>query len=310
MRSRALLQTFCLLLSLSPTSALAQSLGGRLGTPGGGANTTPTPPAPDGVDDSVFSFPPSPAPAPSPLPSTAYHATPGSGAVPDLVLTHDGGMIRGTIVRSQPGQSVVVQLPTGEVDEIPWGAVRYAGPAAQAPTLQPGAPTTAVSSGIRVSNQQDVHIRFTSDQRLTLHNEGATATATASAPGSWVTVHSQASRWDRVCTAPCDFSIAPGQYRFAASLNGSAPLAGPVVEIAASGTLFGHYVDHSGLRAGGWVVWALSLFGGLAAGTGVFLANTRDMVPGLIVAGVGILISLLVGLPMINAGDGVAFRFE
>jgi hypothetical protein len=324
---------------VSAAQASAQSLGSRLGAPSGDAAPSSTPATPSQATPSQATpsqgtpsqatpaAPPAASPpAGRPTPrqrdlfvrasAPSYSARERSSAPPDVVLTYVGGMLRGTIVRSEPGRSVVVQLPTGEVREVPWGNVRFAGPTAEAPAMNleppvpaPPAPTTvAASPGIRVTRGAEVHIRFVSDQRLTLHNVGATALGSASVPGSWMRVSARADRWDRICTAPCELDIQPGQYRFGVSINGRGPFRGPLVDIRTSGELHGHYVDNGGLRAAGWVVFILGLAAGGGGVTfGIF--NGGDLaliVPGAILGGV----ALIAGIPMMAAGNGVVFRFE
>lgn len=298
--------------------AHAQSLGGRLGSPSGGV-VPPPPAAPPGVSPPAVS-PPAAQPEANPHERDLFvrasapsygDPTPG-GAPPDVVLTNDGGILRGTIVRSEPGRSVQLQLPTGEVTEIAWGNVRFAGPAHEAPPMTapapPPAPTITPSPGIRITGGHEVHLRFVSDQPLTLHNSGATAISTASVPWSWVRVNARSDRWDRVCTAPCELDIQPGQYRLGVSVNGRGPFPGPLVTVRESGQLYGHYVDNSGLRAGGWIVFLLGLAaGGLGVTFGILEGGALELiVPGAILGGV----ALIAGIPMMAAGNGVVFRFE
>ncbi len=248
--------------------------------------------------------------------SPSYLEEAQRGAPPDVVLTNDGGMLRGTIVRSQPGRSVQIQLPTGETTEVPWANVRFAGPANEAPAVAP--PTTAppppstitASPGISVDGGREVRIEFASDQRLTLHNVGATATGSASVTGSWIRVNARSDRWDRLCSAPCELHIQPGDYRFGVSIDGRGPFPGGLVHIARPGRLYGHYVDHSGLRAGGWAVF---LAGGLLGGGAIFAAAWLifgAFWEGVIAGGANLLLGVLVGAPMMAAGNGVVFRFE
>src|SRR5688500_1003278 len=72
-------------------------------------------------------------------------------APPDLVVTTDGGMVRGSIAEAVSNDRVVIVTVTGETRTIPWNQVRYAGlaasyvpePAPSPPAMTPSpAPTT------------------------------------------------------------------------------------------------------------------------------------------------------------------------
>lgn len=71
----------------------------------------------------------------------------------------------------------------------------------------------------------------------------------------------------RVCTAPCDVTLAAGTYRLALSQPGSSPLepAAPAT-IQGPSTVTGAYTNHRGLRIAGWSMMGLGVFvGGLLA---------------------------------------------
>jgi hypothetical protein len=48
-------------------------------------------------------------------------------ALPDVVETHDGGMLRGLIVERVPGQYVVIRTAGGDLRRIEEANVRFAG---------------------------------------------------------------------------------------------------------------------------------------------------------------------------------------
>lgn len=278
----------------------------------GEPRSAPAVPAPD-----VTPFAPA-VRAPEGTAFTVRSAT--AGTPPDIVLTNEGGMARGTIIRSVPGRSVEIRLETGEIDSIPWSMVRFAGPAAQAPGATSsagpwrGAPEASSTPTIGAGG---LAITFESNQRATLHAESGTATATANVPGSWARVHARASYFDRLCTAPCALSIEPGVHRFAISMGEHEPIAAPVVDLHRPGRLVGRYVANGGLRAGGWTIFVLGLlsasgagFYGVWAQTGSYYGVNPFAVAVLTTASVNLLLALLVGLPMATANDGAVLRFE
>lgn len=83
---------------------------------------------------------------------------------------NDGGMLRGTIVESEPGRYVVISLPTGETRRVAWREVRYAGPAARAPhpaaapLWSPPATPASVSMATLPPESAGFRVRFVSPQ--------------------------------------------------------------------------------------------------------------------------------------------------
>jgi len=62
----------------------------------------------------------------APLPAEV--TSPPASPPKDIVRLRSGGIVRGTIVESVPGDAVKIQLVTGEVRMIPYGETTYAGP--------------------------------------------------------------------------------------------------------------------------------------------------------------------------------------
>ncbi|MEM1414543.1 MAG: hypothetical protein AAGH15_06570 [Myxococcota bacterium] len=132
-------------------------------------------------------------------------------APPDIVRLQSGGLLRGTIVESVPGEKVVIQLVTGELREIPASEVVYAGPAAEEPpastavfprsgdTPPPPVPS-AVAPGPTSAN---ANVRLESDvPGYTLHLRTGVSQA-----GNVIIVGMR-----RVCTAPCAGEVPPGRW--------------------------------------------------------------------------------------------------
>ncbi len=293
-----------LALGLLAPSAQAHSLGGRLGSPVQSApapapTQQPTQQPPDelGGEDDVPE-PPRAVEAPAPRPRAS------SGTPPDLVLTRDGGMLRGSIVRSEPGRRVVIELANGEVQELGWGEVRFAGRAEEAP-LERRAETPA-----REAEQEGrLRVHFVADLRLTLHRLGATAVSSASS--GFVTVRGRSELYERECTAPCELSIDPGVHQFALAIGARPPFPAGALDITRDGTLRGVHYDHAGLRAVGGVTLVLGLLGaGLMLPFG-FLTGWGEPAWGLVIGGaISGGVGLLVGVPLVAARSGVVLRFE
>lgn len=278
--------------------AAAQSRSDRLSAPGRRPSNTPerprSTPSPPGLPD----WDPSPS---VPVPPARWGSVPGTP--PDVVLLRDGGMLRGTIVRSDPGGEVEIVLVTGDMHRVGWGEVRSAGRAEDAP-LSPQAGGAREPLGRRT-----VRLRFEANARLTLHRVGGTATMTAS--HGWRTVHGRADYFERECTSPCELELDPGVHHFGLSIGGSSPVHTGALDITGPGTLRGAHVDNAGIRAVGGVIMALGL---AAAAVIVPLSITSsgfgtDMgwfITGCAAGGVG----LLVGIPMLATHSGVTLRFE
>ena len=235
-------------------------------------------------------------------PAARYGQQEAVGTPPDLVLTHGGGMIRGTILRSLPGREVVIRLETGELQTVAWAEVHFAGRAVEAPPSPPSfsrLPSTI--SPEPPGSPSGVRVRFESEQRVTIHAQTATAHGTASA--GTIQVHSRAHLYEQLCTAPCEFRIDPGVHRLALSWGEREPLAGPVLDIRGSGTLHGRYVENGSLRAGGWAAFILGLLGAGGAVTAISLLPTYDLFePLIITAGLNVLVAFFAGLPRAAAG--------
>lgn len=241
----------------------------------------------------------------------------------DLVLTRDGGMLRGTIVESVPDQYVMITLPTGESRRLEWSAIRYAGPAAGAP--QPSAPPTSslpapAAIPTPPAEPSGMHVRFTSPQEgIRFHR--VTGSVNLPAVGvlpdegffsTWNRGHS----FEPLCTAPCDMTMEPGEYELALSRGtGPAVVVPGLVHVVRNGTVTGEYLDRSDLRIAGAVTAGVGGAGGLAVmfmplallGTG----STNIDIVGWIVSGTVITcVSLIVGLVLGLQGDGAIVRFD
>ncbi|HJL16772.1 MAG TPA: hypothetical protein RMH99_14005 [Sandaracinaceae bacterium LLY-WYZ-13_1] len=225
-------------------------------------------------------------------------------APPDVVMTRDGGMMRGTIVEHVPNSHVVLQMPTGETRRIDGSWVTYAGPASGAPDA--AAPGTSSGRG-------GVRLRLEADQpRTTFHLLTGTATATAWGPGG--TAFARAHAFDRLCTAPCETSLPTGTQRLGLSVGDGDAIAAPSVDIPGPGTLVGTYTDNTGIRVAGWTLFGV----GAATGIGIMLVPLFDENLLLsddlwIFVGVGAGIAILaaaIGAPLGFLSDGATIRFQ
>ena len=117
--------------------------------------------------------------------------------------------------------------------------------------------------------------------------------------------------WTRLCLGECTAHLKPGYYRFALSYGADAPVLAPTVFQPREGSRFeGGYTDRSNRRLTGALILALGGITSLASiATGAALAsnnyNAQQEVGGATIAGgcVGLLVSLLVGIPLAASSD-------
>jgi hypothetical protein len=117
--------------------------------------------------------------------------------------------------------------------------------------------------------------------------------------------------WTRVCLGECAAHLKPGYYRFALSYGAGAPVLAPTVfEPRKGGRFEGAYTDRSNRRLTGALILGLGGLSSLASiTTGAVLASkewsSQADVGGATIAGgcVGLLISLLVGIPLAASSD-------
>jgi hypothetical protein len=246
------------------------------------------------------------------------------GASPDIVRTQDGGMLRGTIIESVPGQYVLIQLPTGETRRVDGQYVTYAGPAAQAPGAQPpqapgyglpggSSPQPGVlGGGGNGLGAPGVPVRFESEEPgISFHR--VTGTATAMAWGRYGASAVRAYSFERVCGAPCVLDVVPGNYHLAISRDGGQEIVANPIDIPQAGTVHARYIDRRGIRIAGW----LTFIGGLAVGLPMMLVplaqsdfSNDDWVPWLIAGAVVTITTEIVGLIMAFQGDGADLQFR
>lgn len=249
-----------------------------------------------------------PEPADRPAPSTASSVPSGqqvSLTPPDIVLTRDGGILRGTLVQARAGRDVVIQLVTGNVERIAWSEVQFAGRAEDAPPDRTG--LTMHHEERARELEPTVEVQFRSPQRLTLHRIDGTPSSRS--------VADRAQVYGRECTAPCTLRIEPGVYQFGLSVDVRGPFPAGVIQIDRPGTLRGVHVDNAGLRAAGWPVFLLGVLGGSAALAASLTIDTRGSGHGqqgaVIAVGISaVSLGVLIGVPLMAAGSGFALRFE
>ena len=140
-----------------------------------------------------------------------------------------------------------------------------------------------------------VRVRVESGQNLTLHHADG----------------------ERICQAPCEFTVRPGDNDFLLSLGDLAAQRASTVSITGPGVLRARYIDHSGLRASGWalfVIAAAATVGGSVAGA--LMVSSGDPIGAgagigvLMLAGLHLLLATLAGLPMALAGNGASVEFD
>ncbi len=241
--------------------------------------------------------------------------------VPDVVITTDGGMLRGTIIESVPGDHVTLTLSTGEPRTVLWSNVEYAGPESGRPTnaVLPQAPVqTSVQPpspgpGYASPRADTVHVQVTAEQdRISLHEVTGTAAATG-----WHGDHVatfQMFSFNRLCGVPCTLELPRGSHHFALSQGNGGVVPGPQMDILRDGTLSAHYVDRGPLRLGGWLTFLGTSLGGLAwMLTPIFTTDitaSDDWLYGLVGGGVLMAVGEIVGLILAFQGDSAEVRFD
>lgn len=210
------------------------------------------------------------------LPAFADAPALTSTALPDVVVLHNGGMLRGIIVEFVPDQAVSIMLPTGETRTIPMGDVAFAGPSNAAPWNRPSAEAAPSQPKEEAEAPKDddevkpfitVHaerarLKLVAKQpNLTVHVKSGTATASVS--GRMTSIRSDA--YTTICTAPCEASLPVGTHELGVSAPGEnvTALEEPV-QITGPGTLEASFESNAGARAAGYVVWVAGGVGGTA----------------------------------------------
>ena len=253
---------------------------------------------------------------------------PAGPSAPDIVRLKNGGMLRGTIAESNPGEFVMILLVTGESRKIAAADVVYAGPAESAPAAAPApvpAPSPVPAQAPAVTpNANEGHRPFVTvegpEAKVQFESTPSTLTLHRRSASAGITGHGGViSGYDEICTAPCRVSLPAGTYTFAVSKpSKNAVEAEPVTLPAGTSVLRADYTDRSGLRVGGWVV----LIGSLGVGFGLEVdsfssgtktcddygycsssMNTTELAVGLGIAAVG----FGVGFALLRSPDNVAF---
>lgn len=232
----------------------------------------------------------------------------------DVVLTRGGGLLRGQIIESAPGQQVTIQLPNGESRTVPWADVEYAGPETRRPGAVPPPPPSLshpTAYAPMPPPSDAVRVQVTSEQDgLALHEVTGTATASAWTGQGMATIRAFAFR--RLCGVPCALELPRGSHHLALSRGGTEVPARPL-DILRDGTLQAEYVDRSALRVAGFLAIILGAVGGGAWMIVPILTSdlsSDDWLVGLIGGGSILVVSEIVGLILAFQGDGAELRFD
>jgi hypothetical protein len=273
------------------------------------------------------------------LPAGVVRADPPAPAVgSDVVRTVDGRVLRGTIIEKDPKGEVTIQLVTGALRTIPMKDVLYAGPLVEPlpppapPPPAPPPPPPPAPAGPRPvamvhAEEAKVHVDATTPH-VALHLRAGTsdfvgtAWTTSTRGGSgWGAVSGTATNYQDLCTAPCDLSMAKGEYRVGLSLEGGGVKAvdEPLV-VRGPMTIHAEYESRLGYRVAGWTV----LVAGSIAGTSMMLAGLNQNTSaissgnyndkpgsGLVGAGLGVALgSLALGLVLAFVQDRAEITTE
>jgi hypothetical protein len=213
------------------------------------------------------------------------------------VKLKDGSVFRGTILEYVHGDHVDLLLPSGQTRRFPMADVAYQGPASGAsedssgsaddsdsdrdaddsssappPPTAPPAPARSQRRAPRAdSNDVDVHVTSDRDDVALLVRTGQSDfDGYGAGYRTFVAVSGSARNYALVCNAPCDAQLPKGVHRMALSLgSGRAVETDKSVTLEGPSTIRAHYDSRSGTRAGGWVLFGLSM----AAGLGLFAAG-------------------------------------
>lgn len=187
-----------------------------------------------------------------------------------------------------------------------------ADPAPSAPDARSGPRLVdyAPASGALGVPQHHVRLRADIDGVRVHSRSGSHYSATTSPQwvGMRVDLHERA-RYELVCALPCDRRFAPARYELAFSRGDGDPIAmNRVVQIFSDAELQVSWSDQSGARTAGGLITALGvILGAGLLGGGFYLAAENDPSEGIlgtmITGGALVLLSCLVGIPLLNVGD-------
>ena len=186
--------------------------------------------------------------------------------MPDIVRLTNGGMVRGTIVEETPDGAVTILLVTGESRTFPRNEIAYAGTAEGAPSMaKPETQARAPEPRIAPTVETQARVRFDSSRDdLTVHRRTGTVYAEGSWGSGWTSLEGNA--YARLCTAPCDAQLPPGDHRLAVSKSSSSRVAEAPDEVRVNDgdTLRVDYRSKGLQRGIGYALMPVSILGGLS----------------------------------------------
>jgi hypothetical protein len=191
-------------------------------------------------------------------------ATAAPSAPLDVVLLKDGGMVRGTIAEMVAGEQVTILTIAGQTRTFPMAEVEYAGPASKMPSQDPKSEPVPVKDARSTEGDGD-KVR----PLVTVHGKEAQLSLVGKSDG--ITFHRRSASaigtggtalgYDVMCTAPCEVSVPSGSYRLGLSRKGEVATEAEddVVVPPGQSTIEGEYIDRSGTRTAGWIVFGVSV---------------------------------------------------
>ena len=194
------------------------------------------------------------------VPAKAPESPTSFAQPPDVVELKNGGMLRGTISESVPGEYVTIVLITGETRKIADSEVRRAGRDTGRAPVEP-APVSAPSSA-----KAEFPKRVSDDRKAqpfaVVHAAEARVKVVSVPQGNTLFVRSAAGAalaYDELCTAPCEVSLPAGTHTFAvAEPDGKPRKAAPLTLPAGQTTVLARYTSRTDVRV------AVGLGGGVA----------------------------------------------
>jgi hypothetical protein len=194
----------------------------------------------------------------------------------DVVMLRNGGLLRGTISEYVPGSHVLMVTVTGETKRIKAAEVSYAGPSSGAPNAAPNGGRNRPS--LVTVNAAEAPVKLRSEQpEVTFYLRTGESMGSAVTTGfgmgygyrgasmmpSTAFTSVRGRSYGRVCTAPCEATVAAGSYSMALSKGNGSPIeAEELVRVDGPSTLQGTYTSYAGLRVAGFAVGLASIIAG------------------------------------------------
>jgi hypothetical protein len=228
--------------------------------------------------------------------------SPAVAIPPDVIVLKDGSRYRGTITELIKNGPITIVLMTGEVRKLLSEEVAYAGPAASEPAVAPDRAAAAQVVTPRAPPSADeaeaqkskpVRIRFSANR-----------------VGSEFFVRQSASKFRRVCTAPCAHDFEPAVYGIGVRFDKNAKVK-PLQDVMLDepSTLQVDYRSRASLRGVGGAVLAIGATLGIGCATYLLTAERSDKAWGYLGLTTGVA-GAITGFSLMLVGDRVVLSVK